>query len=136
MDFFEALYGFLTNSSVISNVFENRVFPLVSGQGSIFPVIVYSPIGASYDKNLQGESGLVRQRVQLSIFDNTFAKSRTNSRKVKALFKDFKGNMNGLNIQATHTLTYIVTYLDNSVSFNVNVYCSILELEFIYEEQA
>ena len=125
-DFFECLYSYLTKCSSIKNVFSGRVVPLLAKDVTEYHILIYSPIGVTYDKNLQKESGFTRQKVQFTVVANSFGKSRTAIQTVRAVFKDFKGNMEGIEIQATHFESSDMEIVEE------NEYMTMLELEFMY----
>jgi hypothetical protein len=54
---------------------------------------------------------------------------------LKAVLQDFKGDMCGLNIQATHTLTDLSTDGDTMTNYNTEDYTNILEFQFEYMEE-
>ena len=126
MDFFECLYLYLTKCSSIKNMFNGRVVPLLANDVTEYPILIYSPIGVTYDKNLQKESGFTRQKVQFTVVEKSFGKSRTAIQTVRAVFKDFKGNMEGIQIQATHFESSDMEIKEE------NKYMTLLEIEFMY----
>ena len=60
------------------------------------PAIVYSPVLANYDSALKGDTGFVRQTIQIVCHDITFKKTRELSRIIKKLIQDLHGDMGGL----------------------------------------
>ncbi len=126
-DFFVCLYDFLVSNKSINSVFGSRVAPLVS-KDDVYPMLVYSPIGTAYDKNLQKESGFIRRKVQFLLIDNTFGGATKAGEIVRNVFKDFKGYMCGLDVQAVHMLT------DETTVTEENEYMRVVEMEFFYNE--
>ena len=135
MDFFECLTSYLLSNRTISKAVGDRVYPQILPQEPKLPAVVYTPISTIYDDALQRHTGFVKQIVQFTIHDTTFGKARATGRKVKAVLHDFKGNMGGINIQATHTLTDLSTDGDTMTNFNTEDYTNILEFQFEYMEE-
>ncbi len=128
MDFYESLNKFMLSNSKLKAEVKNRIYPQRLPQNPTLPSIIYSQIRTEYDKNLQKESGFVREVVQFTVHDTTFGKVRKVSRIIRDIFKDFAGNMHGINIQATVSLTDMASGSDE---FG-NEYMWIVELEFQY----
>jgi len=133
-DFFECLVEYLLSINDLQEVIGNKLYPNILPQESSLPAIVYTPISASYDESLQGSTGFVRQVVQFSIHDTTFGKARQASRIVKAILQDFRGDMCGLFVQATHILSDLSIDRNSKKSFDVDEYTSVLEFSFEYTE--
>lgn len=134
-DFFECLHEFLCRQDKLKAVVSERIYPMNLPQKPTFPCIVYTPITANYGKNLQHESGFVKQNVQFSIHDSTFGKARRVSRLLRGVLKDFSGDMAGQIIEAVHSITDIIAKNNNSENFSIEEFCAILEFEFQYMEE-
>lgn len=100
--------------------------PGVSPKETSYPVLIYNSIKIYYDKNLQKESGFITQKVQFTVVDSTYAKASLNGEVIRAVFKDFKGDMAGMEILASHFETNILEVVET------NEYIAILEIEFQY----
>ena len=131
VDFFEALHSFMKKDRELSKEVEDRIYPLLSSQEPLVPNIIYTPITCNYDENLQQESGFVRQIVQFTIHHTTFGKVRKTSRILRHLFKDFSGDMCGIDIQAIHPLNDMSIGTDDLAK----EYMWVIELEFQYMEE-
>ncbi len=135
MDIFVALQKHLILTPELVIEFGNRIYPLLLPQEPVLPAIAYFPMRCDYDEALQGQTGFVRQRIQLSIHARSFARARQLSRIVKESLQDFNGNMQGLTIQATHILTDISITKNNQTHYDIEEFVWILEYEFDYLEQ-
>ena len=134
MDFFESMQKYMRlNSDLVSEV-GDRIYPLLLPQSSTFPSIVYTPISVTYDKNLEGESGFVRRIVQFTVHNTTFGKTRSTSRVLRLVFKDFCGDMYGVNVQAVHFINEMSGSNGSQTQYSADKYTNILELEFQYME--
>lgn len=134
-DFFENLNGFMQAEPSLKKMFGGRIYPLILPQKPQFPCIVYQPITTVYHRNLQVESKFIRQVVQLTIHDTTFAKVRTARKEVKKVFQDFSGKMGDLTIQAVHTVSDLTGGSGTTTQYSVDEFTAILEYEFGYEEE-
>ena len=135
MDFIIALHKYLSESAKLNECISNRLYPLLLPQQPKLPAIVYTPLSASYGRALQKETGFVKERVQFSMHDKTYGKARELSRVLKGLLKDFKGNMNGINVQATHLVNDISSNTNTAARYSAEEYICIIEYEFNYTEQ-
>ena len=97
-DICQAVYEKLCSDLNISRYVCGRIYPIVLPEDAPLPAIVYTPVLANYDSALQGDTGFVRQTMQLVCHDTTYKKARELSRKVKCVFQDYSGDMCGLNI--------------------------------------
>jgi len=113
----------------------NRIYPTILPQNCIYPAIVYSPIIANYDSALQGDTGFVRQTIQVVFHDVTFKKARELSRIVKNYIQDFHGNMEGLNIEAVFIKSDFEMNGNTTVRFETDEFMTCLEFEFYYNEK-
>lgn len=136
MDFFECLTQYLLGNSILQAAVGNRIYPHILPQQPVLPAIAYTPLSATYDNALQKHTGFVRQRVQFSVHNTTFGKTRQVGRILKEVLQDFKGTMLGINIQATHTLSDLFSTGNTMTNYKIEEYTNILEFEFNYMEQA
>lgn len=134
-DFFEALYSYLTQKTEVKEIVGNKIYPSILPQDAAIPAIVYRPISAGYDSLLGGDSGFVRQIVQIVCFDKTFKKVRILSRKVKKAIQDLNGLMGGLKIEAVFIRSDFELSSNTALKYNVDEYMSILEFEFFFNEK-
>jgi hypothetical protein len=134
MDISEALYKHLSLYKPIADRVANRIYPLILPQNCALPAIVYSPVVANYDSALSGDTGFVRQTIQIVCHDKTYKKARELSRLVKQRIQDFQGNMGGLNIQAVFIKTDYELNGNTSLKFDIEEYMSSIEFEFYFNE--
>lgn len=133
-DFFECMAQYLLQNDNLKETVNERIYPHILPQQPVLPSIVYTPITARYDNALQKHTGFVRQIVQFSIHHTSFGKARKVGRILKAVLQDFKGNMNGLNIQATHLINDLSSAGNTMTNYKIEEYVNILEFEFNYNE--
>lgn len=134
-DFFECLNGYMLAEPRLKKLFGTRIYPLMLPQKPQFPSMVYQPITTIYHRNLQAESMFIRQVVQFTIHDTTFGKTRTARKIVKSVFQDFVGDMNGVWVQAVHTISDLTSGNGTTTQYSVDEYCAVLEFEFNYMEE-
>lgn len=134
-DFFVSMTQYLLQNTQLKNEIEERIYPYILPQSPTLPSIVYIPISTIYDNSLQRHTGFVRQIVQFSIHNTTFGKARQSGRVLKSVLHDFRGDMCGITIQATHTLTDLFTRGDSMENYSTEQYTNILEFEFNYMEE-
>ena len=134
VDFFECMQKHMISNKELAGEIKDRVYPQMLPQSSKFPSIVYTPISVTYDKNLGYESGFVRRIVQFTVHNTTFGKARNTSRILRQVFKDFSGDMYGLQIQAVHFINEMSGSNGTQTQYNADKYTNILELEFQYME--
>lgn len=135
IDICQALYKYLTSKTDITNIVGNRIYPTILPQNCSYPAIVYSPIIANYDSALEGDTGFVRQTIQIVCHDATFKKARELSRIVKNHIQDFHGNMEGLIIEAVFIKSDFEMNGNTTVRFETDEFMTCLEFEFYYNEK-
>ena len=131
MDFYECLFTYLENTSLYAEL-KSQIYPMTAPQGTKNPCVVYVPVSCSYDEVLRGESQFVKENVQFNIYDDTFAKARKLSRKLRKIFKDFSGYMVGIEIEATHCVNDLMTEAEAETESADSGYCVVIEFEFDY----
>lgn len=134
-DFFECLNGYMTEESRLKKLFGGRIYPMMLPQNPKFPCMVYQPITTIYHRNLQAESKFIRQVVQFTIHDTTFGKTRAARKVIKSVFQDFVGNLQGIRVQAVHTISDLTSGNGTTTQYSVDEYCAVLEFEFNYMEE-
>lgn len=134
-DICQAVYGHLCSQPKIVERVGRRIYPSILPEDAPLPSIVYSPILANYDTALQGDTGYVRQTIQFVCHDNTFKKARELSRLVKKTFQDYKGDMQGLEIQAVFIKSDYEYNGNTSLKFDTEEFMSSIEFEFHFNEK-
>lgn len=134
MDICQALYEYLSNDSETKSAVAERLYPMMMPQNAKLPAIVYSPILASYDSALQGDTGYVRQTIQFNCHDSTFQKARKLSRLIKKKLQDYKGEMNGLNIEAVFIRSDFMDNGNTALKFSSEEYMAVVEFEIHFNE--
>lgn len=135
IDICQAVYGHLCSQSKIVERVGKRIYPSILPEDAPLPSIVYSPILANYDSALQGDTGYVRQTIQFVCHDSTFKKARELSRLVKKAFQDYKGDMQGLEIQAVFIKSDYEYNGNTSLKFDTEEFMSSIEFEFHFNEK-
>ena len=134
-DICQAGYEDISGVAEIQDRGEGRIYPILLPQDKPIPAIVYSPIYANYDTALQGDTGYVRQTIQFACHDKTFKKARQLSRLVKKALQDYKGDMNGLDIQAVFIKSDNELNGNTSLKFDTEEYMSSIEFEIHFNEK-
>ena len=134
-DISQAVFEFLKTRDEIVERVEDRIYPVVLPQNASLPAIVYSPILATYDSALQGDTGSVRQTMQFVCHDKTYKRSRELSRIVKKAFQDFHGDMCGLWIEAVFIKTDYEYNGNTALKFDTEEYMSSIEFDIQYNEK-
>jgi hypothetical protein len=134
-DICQAVYEYISGVAEIQDRVEGRIYPILLPQDKPIPAIVYSPIYANYDTALQGDTGYVRQTIQFACHDKTFKKARQLSRLVKKALQDYKGDMNGLDIQAVFIKSDNELNGNTSLKFDTEEYMSSIEFEIHFNEK-
>ena len=134
-DICQAIYAYLSKNEQIRERVGNMIFPIMLPEDAPLPAIVYSPVLANYDSALQGDTGFVRQTMQFVCHDNTFKKARELSRLVKKTFQDYKGDMQGLEIQAVFIKSDYEYNGNTSLKFDTEEFMSSIEFEFHFNEK-
>lgn len=72
-----------------------RVFPLLRGEGTALPAVVYSRVGNAPVTSLQGSSGLDQVRIQIDCYATTYAGAKNLAASIRPLLEnaDFKALM-------------------------------------------
>ena len=133
-DICQALYEYLRSDEAIAKRVQDRIYPVLLPQDCKLPAIVYSPVYADYDSALQGDTGFVRQTVQIVCHEETFKKTRELSRMVKKAIQDYHGDMNGLYIEAVFIKTDYELSGNTSLKFDTEEFMSSIEFEFHFNE--
>ncbi len=134
-DICQAVYEYLCKMPNIYKRVNGRIYPIVLPQGKPLPAIVYSPVIASYDSALQGDTGFVKQTIQFVCHDTTYKKTRELSRMLKKAFQDFHGDMCGLEIQAAFIKSDYEYNANTALKFDMEEYMSSLEFEFFFNDK-
>ena len=86
-DICQAVYEKLCSDLNISRYVCGRIYPIVLPEDAPLPAIVYTPVLANYDSALQGDTGFVRQTMQLVCHDTTYKKHGNYPVKSSVYFK-------------------------------------------------
>jgi len=133
-DINQALYELLLGDEDIKELVDDRIYPVLLPEDCPLPALVYTPINASYDSALQGDTGFAKQTIQVMCHANTFKKVRELSRLVKTKLQDIRGDMKGLPIEATFIKSDFELSGNTALKFNMEEYMCCLEFEFYFNE--
>ena len=134
MDILEAIYSYLSKNESVKNYVDGRLYPILLPQDCVLPAIVYAPVVANYGSAHQGDTGFVKQTVQITCHDTTFKEVRKLSRVIKKLLQDYRGDMSGLFIEAVFIKTDFDIDGNSSLKFDMDEYMSSIEFEIHFNE--
>ena len=134
-DISQAVFEYLKTRDEIVGRVGDRIYPIVLPQNADLPAIVYSPVLAHYDSALQGDTGFVRQTLQVACRDTTDKKSRELSRMVKKAFQDYHGDMCGLWIEAVFIKTDYEYNGNTALKYDTEEYMSSIEFDIQFNEK-
>ncbi len=135
MDILEAVYTYLSKNDKIRQVVGERIYPRLLPQECSLPAIVYQSVVANYDSALQGDTGYVRQTIQITSHGRTYKETRKLSRLVKKSFQDYRGDLSGLFIEAVFIKTDFEVSGNSSLKFDVDEFMAAIEFEIHFNEQ-
>lgn len=134
MDILIGLYNHLSNDEKIKKIVGNKIYPVILPQNVTLPAIVYSSVLANYDSALQGDTGFVRQTIQIVSHAKTYKEARELSRLIKKIIQNLHGNMGGVFIEAVFIKTDYELNTNTSLKFDTEEYMCSIEFEFYYIE--
>lgn len=135
MDICEALYKYLSTYKPLTDKVDYRIYSMILPQNCVLPSIIYSLVNAKYDSALQGDTGFVKETIQIVCHDKTYKGARDLSRIVKTRLQDLYGNMSGLNIEAVFIKSDYELSGNTSLKYDTEEYMSSLEFEFHFNEK-
>ena len=130
-----ALYEYLSRDAELKAQIEDRLYPVVLPQSASLPAVVYTPMLAGYDSALTGDTGYVRQSIQINCHGKTFKKARELSRLIKSKLQDFHGDMRGLHIEAVFIKSDFLSDSNTALKFDTDEYMWVIEFEFHFNEK-
>ena len=134
MDILIGLYNYLSNDEKIKKTVGNKIYPVILPQNVALPAIVYSSVLANYDSALQGDTGFVRQTIQIVSHAKTYKEAHELSRLIKKRIQNLHGNMGGVFIEAVFIKTDYELNTNTSLKFDTEEYMCSIEFEFYYIE--
>lgn len=134
MDILIGLYNHLSNDEKIKKIVGNKIYPVILPQNIALPAIVYSSVLANYDSALQGDTGFVRQTIQIVSHAKTYKEARELSRLIKKRIQNLYGNMGGVFIEAVFIKTDYELNTNTALKFDTEEYMCSIEFEFYYIE--
>lgn len=134
MDLLEAIYSYLVKNESVKSKVGDKIYPILLPQDCVLPAIVYAPVVANYSSAHQGDTGYVKQTIQITCHANTFKDARKLSRLIKKLLQDYRGNMSGLFIEAVFIKTDFDIDGNSSLKFDMDEYMSSIEFEIHFNE--
>lgn len=98
----EALYDGITGYSRISDLIDNRLYPLIMPQNPTYPAVVYSRVSERgllmHDGPPPGGSDVRQGRFQFDIYGDTYASVQDVAGELRAYLHGFVGEMGGVQI--------------------------------------
>lgn len=134
MDLLEAIYSYLVKNESLKSKVGDKIYPVLLPQDCTLPAIVYAPVVANYSSAHQGDTGFVKQTVQITCHATTFKEARKLSRVIKKLLQDYRGDMSGLFIEAVFIKTDFDIDGNSSLKFDMDEYMSSIEFEIHFNE--
>lgn len=134
-DICQALFEYLSSSDKITAQVGKRIYPILLPQDAPLPSIVYAPVYASYDSALQGDTGYVRQIIQIVCHARTFKLARELSREIKRCMQDFHGDLCGLHIEAVFIKSDTEYDANTSLKFSTDENMSSMEFDIHFNEK-
>ena len=134
MDLLEAIYSYLVKNESLKSKVGDKIYPVLLPQDCTLPAIVYAPVVANYGSALQGDTGYVKQTVQITCHANSFKEARKLSRIIKKLLQDYRGDMCGSFIEAVFIKTDFDINGNSSLKFDVEEFMSAIEFEIHFNE--
>lgn len=86
--------------SLISSLCDGRVYYVTAPQDVGTPYIVFFKVSAPRQHSHDGASGLVRVRMQFSIFSDTYLEAKETAQALQAILQGYRGTSEEVDIQA------------------------------------
>ena len=134
-DICQALFEYLSSREEIVSQVGTSIYPILLPQDAPLPSIVYAPVLCNYDSALQGDTGYVRQTIQIICHARTFKLARELSRDIKRSLQDFHGDMCGLHIQAVFIKSDYEYDANTSLKFSMDEYMTSIEFDIHFNEK-
>jgi len=93
------IYNRLTASADLSNIIEDRVYPLTVPQGAKLPAVAYQQISGQRVKAMIRDPGLAYPRYQLTILSTGYDQCYNVAKYTRQALQDYSGSTGGVIIQ-------------------------------------
>ena len=130
-DILECVYAYLIDK----NIAGGKIYPEIIPQDTKLPAIAYTQINCSRDTALQKDTGFARVNLQFNCYSDTFASARALGREIISALQDYKGDMNGSDIQAVFIRNEYITTGTLKQSYDTERFTSVIETEIYYMEE-
>jgi hypothetical protein len=130
-DILEGVYGYLAKK----NIANGKIYPEIIPQDTELPAIAYTQTNCNRDSALQKDTGFARINLQFNCYSDTFAFARALGREIISALQDYKGDMNGIDIQAVFIRNEYITTGTLKQSYDTERFTSVIETEIYYMEE-
>jgi len=130
-DILEGVYGYLAEK----NIAGGKIYPEIIPQDTELPAIAYTQTNCNRDSALQKDTGFARINIQFNCYSDTFAAARALGKEIISALQDYKGDMNGIDIQAVFIRNEYITTGTLKQSYDTERFTSVIETEIYYMEE-
>lgn len=124
----EAIYYVLQTTSAITNVVDDRVYPVVVPQKVEFPAIVYTKASSDAENTKDEVSTIENATVQIKVMHPSMVKVKDLGAAVRKAFDNLSGTINGIEIDTTKYQGATVIYDEDA-----QVFMNIITFNFFYK---
>lgn len=124
----KAIYYTLINSTDITDVISDRIYPVVVPQKVEFPAISHSISSSRPEKAKDEESTMTSDIIQIKVMHNEFGIAKTLGETVRELFDNLKGDVNTVEIDTTKFEGSTILFDEEA-----EVFMNILTFNFFYK---
>jgi hypothetical protein len=132
MRFEEALFLHLKNHSGIKSIVQERIYPLIIPQKSIFPVLVYQKISSERLHSLSGDTGASMPYYQISCWADSYLAVKLLGDQVRFCLQNHRGKLGGISgVDVSGTL---LRSESEGMETDTNKYYVYLDFQFFFME--
>jgi len=130
-DILKSVYSYLAGK----NIAGGKIYPEIIPQDTDLPAIAYTQTNCNRDSALQKDTGFARINLQFNCYSDTFASARALGKQIISALQDYKGNMNGSDIQAIFIRNEYITTGTLKQSYDTERFTSVIETEIQFMEE-
>lgn len=116
----QAIYSYISTYPGLIALVGSRIYPLVMPQNPTYPTVVYSRVSRVYEKDLSG-TAWNQSRMQFSVYATKYSDAKAVAEQIRAAFRDYKGEINGINIMLADVTNEIDLYEPDTALYHVLV---------------
>jgi len=116
----QAIYSYISTYPGLIALVGSRIYPLVMPQNPTYPAVVYSRVSRVYEKDLLG-TAWNQSRVQFSVYAKEYLEAKRVAEQLRAAFRDYKGEINGINVMLADVTNEIDLYEPDKALYHVLV---------------